>query len=80
MVNFMNFKNVKEIYNGYSSDKKYCVSNDGYNTKCFLRISSIGKYKEKRNIFEIMQKLDNIKLPMSKPIKFGICKKGVYIL
>lgn len=79
-MNILGFKNVKEINKGYSSDKKYCVSNDDFKTKYFLRISSIDKYKEKKKIFETMQKLDNFNIPMSKPIQFGICKKGVYTL
>lgn len=77
-MNFNQFDCVTEIQKGWSGDKKYCVVKDG--TKYLLRISPKNKYKNRKKIHKIMQKLSFENIPMCKPLKIGICKEGVYVL
>ena len=70
----------KEIINkGWSSDIKYCIK-DEYNNKYLLRISSIDQYEKKLVEFDYLKKLEKIGLSMCKPIEFGTCDDGVYII
>jgi len=62
----------------WSGDKKYCAVKDG--TKFLLRISPRKKYKNRKKIHKIMQKLASKDIPMCKPLKIGLCKEGVYVL
>ncbi len=67
------------ITKGWSSDKKYCVTNvDG--KKYLLRISPMEKLSRKKDEFEMMQKVAALGVPMCQPIEFGICEEGVYSL
>lgn len=77
-MNFNQFDCVTEIEKGWSGDKKYCAVKDG--TKYLLRISPRSKYKNRKKIHKIMQKLSSENIPMCKPLKIGICKEGVYVL
>ncbi|MDE6470183.1 MAG: phosphotransferase [Eubacterium sp.] len=77
-MNFKQFDCVTEIQKGWSGDKKYCAVKD--DTKYLLRISPKNKYKNRKKIHKIMQKLSSENIPMCKPLKIGICKEGVYVL
>ncbi len=75
----MKFCDIQPIHKGYSDDKKYCVTaKDG--VKYLLRISPMREYAQKRVEFQLMHRVAALELPMCMPIKFGICRKGVYSL
>ncbi len=75
----MQFVAMRPIYKGYSGDKKYCVTaKDG--TKYLLRTSPIRLYSQRRTEFQLMRRVAALQIPMCQPIKFGICRKGVYSL
>jgi len=64
---------------GWSEDKKYCVlTTDG--TKYLLRISSIERFEPRKNLFEMLERIADLGVPMCKPIEFGTCDEGVYFL
>lgn len=73
------FRDIRPIQKGYSGDKKYCATaKDG--TKYLLRISPISQYAQKRTEFKWMHRVADLQIPMCLPIKFGVCRKGVYSL
>lgn len=73
------FKTRVQIAKGWSGDKKYCVTTpDG--KKYLLRISKIEQQERKRVEFEMMQRVEVLGIPMCKPIAFGTCDEGVYLL
>lgn len=75
----MQFVEMHPIYKGYSGDKKYCVTaKDG--TKYLLRTSPIRLHSQRRTEFQLMRRVAALQIPMCQPIKFGICRKGVYSL
>ena len=68
----------KELVNkGWSSDVKYCITNDK-GEKYLMRISSIDQYDKKLNEFKYMQLVSNLGVKMCNPIEFGTCDEGVY--
>ncbi|UQW98729.1 phosphotransferase family protein [Rummeliibacillus sp. G93] len=69
------FKLIKPIMKGWSTDKKYFVENE-LNQKMLLRIAEISLYDEKIKEFEAMKHLAECKVPVSNPIKIGICNDG----
>lgn len=75
---FKKFDSVVEIEKGWSGDKKYCAVKDG--TKYLLRISPRKKYKNRKKIHKIMQKLAAEDISMCRPLKIGLCREGAYIL
>ncbi len=77
-MNINKFDSLTEIEKGRSGDKKYCAVKDG--KKYLLRISSRKKYKNRKKIHRIMQKLAHQDISMCKSLKVGLCKEGTYIL
>ena len=76
---FNTFSKVEPITKGWSEDKKYCVTKaDG--TKFLLRISPVEQYEERKYLFEILERVAELGIPMCKPIEFSTCEDGVYIL
>jgi len=67
------------ITRGFSGDKKYCATVNDV-TKYLLRIIPIEKYEAWKTLFGILERLDALSVPMSKPIELGICAEGVYAL
>ena len=65
------------IDKGWSGDKKYCAIDKNSN-KFLLRVSPIGQYEQKKNEFELMQKIAMLDIPMCKPLEFGVSDEGVY--
>lgn len=67
------------ITKGWSCDKKYCVTvSDG--TRYLLRITPPGKSATRKALFEILQKVTKLGIPMCEPVEFGTCEEGVYAL
>ena len=75
----MNIVYKEKINNGWSTDIKYLFKDDN-NNKYLLRISSIDQYDKKLIEFNYLKKLEEIGLSMCKPIEFGTCDDGVYII
>ncbi len=73
----MNFITKESITKGWSSDKKYCVTNE-CGTKYLLRISDTALHDKKLAEFNFMKQVASLGVPMCKPIEFGICEDGVY--
>lgn len=73
------FAKIEPIDRGWSSDRKYrVVEQDG--TVYLLRVSSAERYDERRRLFAYLHELDVLGLPMSRPVDFGRCRAGVYML
>ncbi|MDW7656192.1 MAG: phosphotransferase [Bacillota bacterium] len=73
------FEKIEPISRGWSEDKKYCVSKvDG--TKYLLRISPIERYEKRKALFEQLERVAGLGVPMCQPIEFGTCEDGVYTL
>ncbi len=69
---------IKEPINkGWSSDKKYCVT-DKNGTRYLLRVSDIAEYDKKKSEFDMMKQVAALGVPMCQPIEFGTCDEGVY--
>lgn len=75
----MNIVYKEKINKGWSTDIKYLIKDDN-NNKYLLRISSIDQYDKKLIEFNYLKKLEEIGLSMCKPIEFGTCDEGVYII
>lgn len=75
----MNIVYKEKINKGWSADNKYLIKDDN-NNKYLLRISSIDQYDKKLIEFNYLKKLEKIGLSMCKPIEFGTCDEGVYII
>lgn len=78
-MRLIDFKHRTLIEKGWSSDKKYCVT-DKNNTKFLLRISSAEQYDNKKFEFAMMERLASLNIPMCLPLEFGDCEEGVFSL
>lgn len=78
---YATFQRIVPIDKGMSSDKKYYIETVT-NEKLLLRIADISRYDKKKHEFEVMQRLAESGVPMSRPVDFGICDNGksVYTL
>jgi len=65
------------ILEGWSNDKKYCVT-DEKGTRFLLRISDPSLYNKKKHGFEMMRRAAALGIPMCRPVEFGLCEEGVY--
>ena len=75
----LNFISKEPINNGWSGDKKYCVTTaDG--TKYLLRVTPSEKSTNRENMFRMQQEVAKLGIPMCKPVDFGKCDEGVYTL
>ena len=73
----MIFVSKVSINKGWSSDKKYCVTdNDG--KKYLLRVSDISQLETKKSEFEMMKKVAAKGVPMCLPLEFGTNDEGVF--
>ena len=73
----MNFVTKEPINKGWSSDKKYCVTNEN-GTRYLLRVSDIAQHDTKQSEFNMMKQVASFGVPMCQPIEFGTCEDGVY--
>lgn len=69
------------VNKGWSSDVKYHIKTND-NRQLLLRISDISTFDSKKEEYEVMKKLDNCDILMSRPIDFGVCNdnKNVFTL
>lgn len=75
------FTKVKDLTKGLSGDRKYYLETDK-GERFLARITEAEKYEQKRTIFERMQKVSKLGIPMPTPIEFGYCenKSEIYTL
>lgn len=73
----MIFVSKEPINKGWSSDKKYCVTDD-YGKKYLLRVSDISQLETKKSEFEMMKKVASKGVPMCLPLEFGTNDEGVF--
>ncbi|MHB1483090.1 MAG: aminoglycoside phosphotransferase family protein [Saccharofermentanales bacterium] len=70
---------IEPIDKGWSEDKKYCVTkNDGM--KYLLRVTPIARYERRKALFEVLEQVAALNIPMCLPVEFGVCEDGVYAL
>ena len=69
------FKTIKLITKGWSSDKKYFVETVT-GERLLLRTADRSEYERKKSEFEMMKRLAETGIPMSKPLEFGMCNDG----
>lgn len=65
-----NAKNIQEIQKGFSTDKKYLVS-QRKGKKYLLRTASIDKYDRKKSEFNIYFEMQRLKTSVPRPIEVG---------
>lgn len=75
----LNFILKEPINKGWSCDKKYCVTTDE-GVKYFLRITPEEKSANRADMFGMQQQVAALGIPMCKPVEFGKCEEGVYII
>lgn len=75
----MKYISKEPIHKGWSSDKKYCVT-DETGTKYLLRVSDFTQEEKKRAEFDMMKQVAALGVPMCRPLEFGTCEDGVYSL
>ena len=73
----MKFVTKESINKGWSSDKKYCVTDEN-GTRYLLRVSDIAQHDTKQSEFNMMKQVASFGVPMCQPIEFGTCEDGVY--
>ncbi|MCL2020390.1 MAG: phosphotransferase family protein [Oscillospiraceae bacterium] len=73
------FIKSEPIFKGWSSDKKYCVT-DKSGVKYLLRISPFEKYEARESLFKILEQCFSLGVPMCVPIECSTCEDGVYML
>lgn len=66
------------ILKGWSADRKYKVIIDGL--PCLLRISSADRHDRVLRQFRQTQAVAALGIPMCRPLEFGTCQDGVYVL
>lgn len=76
---YSNIEEKEKITVGFSLDNKY-FTKDREGNKYVLRVSKVDKYLVKLNEFNYMNELVKQGVSMCKPIEFGICDEGVYIV
>lgn len=67
------------ILEGWSEDKKYCITNEE-GERFLLRVTDIGQFDKKQAEFNNMQRVAALGIPMCVPIEFGTCDDGVYAI
>ena len=73
----MNFVRKERIEKGWSSDRKYCVTDED-GKRYLLRVSDMAEYEAKQIEFRMMEQIASLGVPMCRPIEFGTCEDGVY--
>lgn len=67
------------ILEGWSEDKKYCITNEE-GERLLLRVTDIAQFDKKQAEFNNMQRVAALGIPMCVPIEFGTCDDGVYAI
>ncbi|MBQ4050309.1 MAG: phosphotransferase [Oscillospiraceae bacterium] len=75
----MEYTHKVPIDKGWSGDRKFCVT-DSCGTKYLLRISPPERTEFRRKGFELLKKVDELDVPICRPVEFGECEEGAYTL
>ena len=74
----MNFVTKEPINKGWSSDKKYCVTDEN-GTRYLLRVSDIAQHDTKQSEFNMMKQVASFGVPLVRmafiPFKVGLTAK-----
>lgn len=73
--NYETFKKIEAINKGWSDDKKFYIETVT-NGKLLLRICDMAEYDKKKSEYEIIKRLADRGLPVSRPVDFGVCDNG----
>ncbi len=73
------WRSVESVNKGWSSDKKFRVET-GTGERLLLRLSDAAQYGAKRREYAIIAKYAALGFDMSRPVDFGTCAEGVYML
>lgn len=73
------WQSIKPVNKGWSRDKKFHIITDE-DEHLLLRISDKGTYSVKKREFDIIRKISELDFHMSRPLDFGLCHQGVYML
>ena len=66
------------INKGWSVDQKYCVMlSDGQ--KLLLRVTPYDKQKNRRQLYELLQRVETLDIPMCQALEVGTCEDGEYL-
>lgn len=65
------FNKFTLIEKGWSSDKKYMVTNNS-NNKILIKVSDITEYDKKKAEFEAVERISQLGIPMMMPLQFGV--------
>ena len=74
---FKSFVSKEPVPKGWSSDKKYCITDEQGN-RFLLRVTPIEKYDDKKREYELMRRVAELGVPMCVPLEFGTCDEDVY--
>ena len=75
----LRFLSKERIDKGWSCDTKYCATaEDG--TKYLLRITPREKSANRAEMFRMQQAVAALGAPMCRPVEFGDCDEGVYMV
>ncbi|MEG1560719.1 MAG: phosphotransferase family protein [Clostridia bacterium] len=69
------FVKIEPLNKGWSNDKKYYIETDDAST-LLVRVADIKEYDRKKAEFDMMKKVDELGIPMSHPVRFGVCDGG----
>lgn len=75
----LKFISKEPITKGWSCDKKYCVT-DAAGVKYLLRVTPKDKQENRADMFRMQQRVAALGVPMCRPVEFGECEDGVYML
>ncbi len=75
----MYFTSKTPITKGWSSDRKYCVTDES-GAKYLLRTANASLFNAKKFEFDMMKQVEALGIPMCSPIELGTCDDGVYTL
>ncbi|MCH5198503.1 MAG: GNAT family N-acetyltransferase [Oscillospiraceae bacterium] len=73
------FISKEPINKGWSGDKKYCVTAPN-SEKYLLRITPKEKAANRANCFRMQTEIAALGVPMCRPLEYGECDEGIYIL
>lgn len=72
---FEQFVSVHPVKKGWSDDRKFFIDTT-QGERLLLRLSDSALFDKKKEEFEGMIKVAELGIPMSKPIRFGLCTGG----
>ena len=73
------FPLIVPVTKGWSGDRKYQVTGaDGLSF--LLRISPMERFEARRALFDLLQQVAALGIPMCRAVELGLCEEGVYML